>query len=650
MPKAKVLKGQYFLFGNTGEVSSWKPPTELPNLEGVKEIAFDTETTGKDKRKDSPIGFSGYTPDGVKFYAPWGHAGGNLNPENVKRWAKDQLRNKKLIGLNIGFDAEMMLRFGVDLEAQGCQLYDVSHGAALLNENRYSGFNLNDLGSEYCGISKTGETLDKSRMPDYHSSMVGDYAEDDAQLTWDVYAAQRPLIEKDALGKVDDLEAKLIWANNHMERSGARLDVPKLEQFGLDLQNELSALTIKIWAATGVRLDPNKNDTWDRLFIALGRDPNKVLNDDLKSASSYTEDFLKTFKDEHTTAGLRCRRLLSLKSKYLDKYESTRKGDFLPFDLFQLRAGEEEKGTVVGRYSSARVNIQQVFKVENQVKRFGDGYIIRELMIPDDGYEMFAWDGSQLQFRLFAHLSQDKDIISAYHEGYNRWMQGGKDVDFHQMVADLFGLSRQNAKTNNFALVMGMGRAHLANNLGKGCNCQTEEYWKFVAGREFDPSKDYAKADNHADDCPAVEANKLVDEYEASFPSAKKTMEMVVKFAKKQGHVPTLLGRRRHYAESEYRNGFRQKTRYYKALASWLQGSEADIVKSKILRVYNERHNIGIHKMRMPVHDEMTGDIDPDPKWKVLAREVLNIQEIPCRVPITWADEYGANWRACSGK
>jgi DNA polymerase I-like protein with 3'-5' exonuclease and polymerase domains len=78
-----------------------------------------------------------------------------------------------------------------------------------------------------------------------------------------------------------------------------------------------------------------------------------------------------------------------------------------------------------------------------------------------------------LQFRLFAHLSQDKDLIRAYHEGYERWLKGGKDVDFHQMVADLFSLSRQNAKTNNFALVMGMGRAHLAHNLGQGVQLPT---------------------------------------------------------------------------------------------------------------------------------------------------------------------------------
>jgi len=637
-----VLKGQYFLFTNTGDQKPWCAPSELPSLDGVKELAFDTEDTGKNKRSDYPIGLSFRTDDGRKAYLPWGHAGGNLDPEKVKAWAKAELHNKKLIGLNIGFDAETMLRWGVDLEAQGNQLYDVAHGAALLNENRYAGFNLQDLGLEYCNRPKLDDGLDKSRMPDYHASMVGAYAEEDANLTWDVYQAQRPLIEKDKLEKVDDLESKLIWANNHMERSGARLDLVKFRQFKQNIINEVGNLCMDIWQKSGVKLEPNQVKTWNRLFDHLQLERSDSYKNEIIEAT-YKKNPSELLKD-----ALRVRRLASLKSKYFEKMPKHIVEDILYFSLFQLRAGEEEQGTVVGRYSATNFPIQTCFKVENQVKKYGEGYIIRELMIPDDGFEMFAADGSQLQFRLFAHLSQDKDLIRAYHEGYERWLKGGKDVDFHQMVADLFSMSRQNAKTNNFALVMGMGRAHLAQNLGKPCNCQPEEYWWWRGDK--DTFKKFEDNDNHAVDCPAREANSLADEYEGKFPSAKKTMEYVVKFAKTQGYVPTLLGRRRRYAEFEQRGGFRQKTRYYKALASWLQGSEADIVKSKILRVYNERNAIGIHKMRAPVHDELTGDIYKDPKARERLREVLRIQEIPCRVPISWADEYGHNWRECSGK
>lgn len=656
MAKAKVLKGQMFLFTNTGERKPWCAPTELPSLVGVKEIAFDTETTGKNKRKDLPIGLSYRTDTGLKGYLPWNHAGGNLEAETVKRWATTELRNKKLVGLNIGFDAEVMLRWGVDLEAQGNQLYDVSHGAALLNENRYQGFNLADLGLEYCGRPKLDEALEKDRMADYHASMVGAYAEEDANLTWDVYQAQRPLIKADKLEAVDDLESKLIWANNHIERNGARLDVRRLHEFRATIDEELTTLGMDIWKETGVRLEPNKNDTWDKLSVACGFDPHHVgINPKGQPTSSYDEDYLKSVVKKFDkdgphpfTDGLRMRRLLGLKSRYVDKWDRARIDDILVYTLHQLRAGEDDHGTVVGRYAATN-NMHQVYKVENQVKKFGQtGYIIRELFIPDDGFEFFTCDGSQLQFRLFAHLSQDKNLIRAYHEGYERWLHGEKDVDFHQMVADLFHLTRQEAKTNNFALVMGMGRQSMAEGVNLGCNCQSAEYWWWKGSK--DNYKDFEDNDNHAVDCPAREANIMGDKYKAQFPAGEKTMEYVIKFAKTKNYVPTLLGRRRRYAEYEVRNGFKQKTRFYKALASWLQGSEADIVKSKLLRVYNERKTLGIHKLRVVKHDELTGDKDKDPVYRERFRECFNIQEIPCRVPISWSYETGANWRACSGK
>lgn len=651
MPSRKPLKGQFFLFNQpNGSTTQWTATDDLPTLDGVPAVSIDEETTGKNKFKDVPVGTAVYLPDGRAFYLPIGHAGGNMDREKVERWKKTELRNKLIVNLNTGFDAEVERNIGVDLEAQGCTLYDVAHGAALLNENRYAGFNLDSLRAEYLKKEKRkwGQEIDKSRMADYHASMVAEEAMEDARSAWEIYQAQRPLIAAEKLEKVDSLESKLIWVNNHIERNATRLDVDKMHRDSTALQDEVSGLCMEIWASTGVRLETGKNETWDRLFLACGLDPHRVTNSEGKQAASYDDDFLKKIEHPTIKKGLRARRLMGLKSRYMDKWDKARKGDLLYYSLYQLRAGTEDKGTVVGRYSATE-NMHQVYKVENQVKKLGvDGYIIREWCIPDDGFEMFTCDGSQLQFRLFAHLSQDKDLITAYREGYQRWLQGGKDVDFHQMVADLFRLTRQEAKINNFALVMGMGRAAMAEGVGLGCNCQPPDYWKWKGDR--DSFMDFSDNENHASDCPACEANIMADKYEAQFPSGAKTMEYVIKFAKTQGHVPTLLGRRRRYAEFEVRGGFRQKTRFYKALASWLQGSEADVVKTKLLRVYNDRHNLGIHKLRIVKHDEITGDKDKDPKYRERFREVFNIQEIPCRVPISWSYETGANWRACSGK
>lgn len=651
MPTRKALKGQFFLFNQpTGSTTAWVPPSDLPSLDGVPAIAIDNETTGKNKFKDKIVGSAVYLPDGRGFYLPTGHAGGNIDREKVERWKKTELRNKLIVNLNTGFDAEVERNSGVDLEAQGCQLYDVAYGAALLNENRYAGFNLDSLREEYLGKEKRKwkEVIDKSRIADYHASMVAEEAIEDARSAWEIYQAQRPLIEKENLGQVDDLESKLIWANNHIERNGARLDVDKMHCDSIALQDEVSALCMEIWSATGVRLETGKNATWDRLFIACGLDPHKVTNKNGEQASSYDDDYLKKIDHPLINKGHRVKRLLGLKTRYMDKWDKARIGDRLYYSLHQLRSGEDEHGTVVGRYS-ATMNMHQVYKVENQIKKLGvGGYIIREWFIPDDGFEFFTCDGSQLQFRLFAHLSQDKNLIRAYHEGYERWLAGGKDVDFHQMVADLFRLTRQEAKTNNFALVMGMGRQSMAEGVNLGCDCQSPDYWKWKGNK--DTYKDFEDNENHSENCPAREANIMADKYAEQFPAGPKTMEYVIKFAKTQNYVPTLLGRRRRYQEFEVRNGFRQKTRFYKALASWLQGSEADVVKKKLLRVYNERHTLGIHKLRIVKHDELTGDKDKDPKYRERFREVFNVQEIPCRVPISWSYETGANWRACSGK
>ena len=657
MAKAKALKGQYFLFTNTGDRKPWVEPSELPNLDGVKALAIDQETTGKNKFKDVVVGTAVYLPDGRSVYLPKRHAGGNIDGEKIDRWKRQELRNKLIVNLNTGFDAEVELQDGIDLEAQGCELYDVAYGAALLNENRYSGFNLDSLREEYTGKPKRhwGQEIDKSRMADYHSSMVAEEAIEDARTAWEIYEAQRPQIVAQGLEKVDKLESELIWANNHIERNAARLDVEKMHRDTIALGDEVSALCMEIWAQTGVRLEAGQNKTWDKLFIACGMDPHKIISEKTKElTSSYDDDFLKKIDHPTIKKGHRVKRLLGLRSRYMDKWEKQRKGDLLYYTLHQLRSGGKDEesggdgGTVVGRYSATN-NMHQVYKVENQIKKLGvGGYIIREWFIPDDGFEFFTADGSQLQFRLFAHLSQDKALIRAYHEGYERWMQGGKDVDFHQMVADLFRLTRQEAKTNNFALVMGMGRASMAEGVGLACNCQEPKYWWWKGDR--DTFKKFEDNDNNALDCPAREANVMADKYKAQFPSGDKTMEYVVEFAKKRGFIPTLLGRRRRYAEYEVRNGFRQKTRFYKALASWLQGSEADIVKSKLLRVYRERKTLGIHKLRVVKHDELTGDKDKSPVYAPRIKELLNIQEIPCRVPITWSYDTGANWRACSGK
>jgi DNA polymerase-1 len=358
-------------------------------------------------------------------------------------------------------------------------------------------------------------------------------------------------------------------------------------------------------------------------------------------------------------AGLRMRRLSSLRSKYIDKYWKAQIEGVLHYSLYQLRAGEEDFGTVVGRYSSANVNCQQIMKPSNQWSKFcdcgcqrslqedirnhkpgclGTHYTIRELIIPDDGYDMCAVDGSQLQFRLFAHYSNDLDLIMAYQRDLHL-KPGEKAVDFHQLVATMFNLERQAAKHSSFAMILGMGRQKLADRCGLSCTCQSPAYWaRQTSGVKRDKSHIFGVNSNHSSNCPARKSNDQGDQYAEKFPAAKALMDQISGLAESRGYIKTLLGRRRRYKEGD---------KFYSAFAGLLQGSESDVVKSKIITLYNERKTIGIHKLRAPIHDEVVLDIDKTEQARLRFAEVCKIQEVPLKVPLVWSAGFGDNWAQC---
>ena len=662
------------------DTGKWKPPVDLPDLSSAKTIWMDNETTGNNKRKDVPVGIAIATED-RSWYLPFAHeGGGNLDEEAIKRWCKDQLRNKRLANINMGFDAETCLNWGVDLEAQGCMLHDVAHSAALIDEKQFKGPNLDDLAAVYIpGRKKLDSGIPPKNIHKVHSSLIGPYAMNDVEMARDVDIAQRPMIVRDRLEFVEALEDELIWPNNSMERNGMRLDMEKLARWREEVTTIYGELNYRIWLDTGVKLKPNSAVSWHELFNKIGLDRPKYRQKEVKKSkgkpyeymvmedniAGYTDSWLKPRAKKHelVAMGLRMRRLSSLKTKYLDKYWNAQVNGILYYNLYQLRSAEEDYGTVVGRYSSANVNIQQVFKCENQIKRFGDEFIIRELMIPDDGYDLFAVDGSQLQFREFAHYSNDPQLISAYRDN--------PDTDFHQMVADLFHLDRQNAKHNNFAKVLGMGNERLANRLDKSCTCHEDyatqddkdSWWKHESEKnraerdknkrlgirgQFLTSHVFAMNENHDDACPAREANDLSAQYDADFPAARKTMEAVTTEAKGEGkkgrdhagrgYIQSLSGRRCR---------FDVWAKHYSAFAALLQMGEADIVKSKINTLYKMRKQLGI-KMRAPVHDEVVGDIERDLQHKKMFEDACNhiVEErMKMKVPMVWEAKYGKNWK-----
>lgn len=614
------MSSQQLLFKpeDLAQRGAWRPPESLPVLQGkFTKVGFDCEATGKDKHRDLPAGYAIHCPDGCSLYLPKRHlGGGNLDGDLVDRWMRTELRGITLVGLNIGYDAELTCRDGIDLEAMGCKLRDVAHAAALLNENRYGGFNLEALGQEYVGRGKEKCPIPKNLIHRVHSSLVGAYAEGDARLSLDVDEAQQPQIADQGLERVQALEDELIWVNNHMERNGARLDRPKLERWCREARQRFGDTILEIYRLTGMKVNPNSGPDLVRLFKKLQiENPHKTAGGD----ESFTAEYLKTLSHPVVKLVLQARQMDSLRSKYLDKYlKHLGGGEVLRFSLYQLRAGDEDYGTVSGRYSSANVNIQQVFKAEKQEETFGGEYLIRELFIPDDGFDFFAGDASQIEFRLFAHYSGSKNLVQAYRE--DPWK------DFHELVAQMLGQKRSEAKHNNFGKIYGMGRAKTARRLGMACTCGCPDY-------------DFWNNDNHATGCPAIKANEVIDRYDSTFPEAKRLLNKASKLAGERGYVRTILGRRARFPEKE---------RLHSALNRIIQGSAADLFKLKLLRLYRERKTTGIHKLRLPVHDEEAGDLERGDEPRRRLEDCFQTQELELSVPILWDLAYGENWRQCA--
>jgi DNA polymerase I len=618
----------------------WRPPV-LPDLSGFEEIFFDFETDGLEWWKGAkPIGVSIYLPQVSEgYYVPWAHrGGGNLPEAQCREWFTRELRGKRLININTRFDAHMARAWGVDLETLGCTLADVGHYAALLDDHRTS-FSLESISQELLGVGKI-QGLDKTRMVDYHAGSVAEYAIQDARLVAACYALQRAAMTEQGLDQVRQLEEDLIPVVVEMERNGAPLDLEMLHLWIAETQRELEEAIYEVNRHTGVSLRPKAAGDWARVFQARGV---PILHRTSGGQMSTKEEHLKPAclesNDPILKLAWRARKLSDLRSKFFLPWANVAGDGILRYALHQLRTdngdGDEEStsGTVSGRFSSSGkditgyvfgVNIQQVSKPAKQKKKYGPGYIVRELIVPPKGRRWIAADAKQIEYRLFAHYAGDPRILEAYR----------KDplTDYHDLVWEMTKaidpeIIRDEAKNVNFALVYGAGRGKVASMLGK-----TQEA-----------------------------SDAFVAKYHGLFPSVSKLLNQASDRAKTRGYVHTMLGRRARF-KSEWIDAVSKAGRPYKrqvltpgehsALNRVIQGTAADINKRELIEVHRaiRRQDLDMC-LRFTVHDEVDGD-GPAEKGaaeetlKKLA-EVLNTQYYPTRVPILWDVADGESWGKC---
>ena len=617
------------LFDISPPASTWTPPTP-PDLSRCPVVAIDVETNGlRWWDTDRPIGVAVSWEGGKSYYLPFGHlGGGNLDEAVVKRWAQEQLKNKKIINLNTKFDIHMLREWGVDLEAAGNTVSDVAHSAALLDDHRQR-FSLDRLSQDYLGQEKVGKDLDATQMDRYHAGQVAPRAEMDVTQVLALRSHFAPLLKKENLERVQRLEDEVIFVVCEMERNGTAINTELLDTWIYESEQAYLRGLWEIYRETNLTLNPSSPTDLVKLFGAL----KLPISETPDGRPSFTDAVLAEHHHPLIETLRKTRKLASLRSKYLIKYrESIGSDGILRYALHQCRAqkgpleNERTAGTVSGRFSSTAigrkegVNIQQVMSPSRQTATFGtDQFLIRLLHTPASGQWLSA-DAAQIEYRLFAAEAKNPHVLRSYAED--------PSLSFHKLVWEQVkvlapSITYKQQKALNFAKLYGAGLLRLAYLLETISAQEMNELRATYNPRRGSPV-----------DPKLHSAQEAMAIYSRVLPEVTPMLKRASLSAESKGYITTLLGRRA-----------RLSSHHYKALNRKIQGSAADIMKMKLVELHRERKQTGF-TLRFTVHDEVDGD-SPDLECQERVKDILNRQSLDLAVPILWEVKSAATWGAC---
>ena len=596
--------------------ADWNIPPEYPDLTGYSEVAVDLETFDPNiktlgpgwARKDGHIIGIAVAAGEYKGYFPIRHENAhNLDPKFTLRWLKKQMSvpEMNVIMHNATYDAGWMRAEGIEIKGR---IIDTMITGALVNENRWS-FGLDAMARDYVSLRKNERLLQaaakewgvdpKSGMYKLPPKYVGAYAEQDAVATLKLWQALKVKLEEEELWHIWDIENGLIRCMLDMRTNGVRVDLDKAEQNKKLIRKQSKLLRGKIEKEAGMEVDIWASASIQKMFDKMGMEYFTTE----KGAPSFTKSFLNEHPAEICQQLVKLREFDKADATFIDSILRHEHNGRIHTELHSTR--RDEGGTVTGRFSSSNPNLQQIPARDPDIKK-----LIRGLFIPEEGMQWGSFDYSSQEPRLLVHFAASvpssirshvvDDVVDEFNRG---------DVDLHQMVADLAGITRKQAKTVNLGIMYGMGVAKLADQLG----------------------------------IPAQDAKDLISQHRSKVPFVKQLADMATKQADKNGQIRTLLGRKCRFplwepnkfgvgkplshddAQKEYGKDIKRAFTY-KALNRLIQGSAADQTKKAMLDCYNE----GLTPM-LTVHDELCFNIESDDQ----AARIKEIMEtgIPLKVP-----------------
>ena len=452
-------------------------------------------------------------------------------------------------------------------------------------------------------IGKKGKN--QGSMRDVELEKIKEYAAEDADITLQLKQVFVPLLKEKEVAKVfEKVENPLVRVLTDMEFEGVKIDVPFLQDYSKELETEAKRCEESVYAQAGVRFNlASPKQLGEVLFEKLQLDPKAKKTKTGQYATG--EDVLLKLANQHKIVDdiLGFRELTKLKSTYVDALP-----EMINPKTGRVHTSYAQAVAVTGRLSSNNPNLQNI------PIRTARGREIRKAFIPrESGRVLLSADYSQIELRIVAAISGDPNMCEAFRQ----------HKDIHTATAaKVYGVPesevtkemRYKAKSVNFGIIYGQGAFGLADNLG----------------------------------ISRTEAKEIIDNYKKEFPNIQRYMDEQVNFAKENGYVQTLAGRKRWLKDINSGNftvrGYAERN----AINSPIQGTAADMIKLAMIKIH---HEMGTgkweSKMILQVHDELVFDaVEAEvPKLKELIIDCMTTaMPLPNEVPVEAEVGMGYNW------
>lgn len=577
----------------------------IGQLEKQTEFCFDTETTGIDANLAELVGMSFAFRPHQSWYVPL--PADQVQAREIVHEFKAVFENEKIgkIGQNIKYDATMLKWYGLELKGKWLDTMimhyliepELRHGMDYLAETylKYKPVPIETL---------IGKGTRQLSMRDVPPERVAAYAAEDADVTLQLYRFFAPKLREEGLQELySTIEAPLIEVLVSMEFEGIRLDSDFLKKYAVELGKKIAEVEQKIYSDAGFQFN-----------IASPRQIGEVLFERMKlpykgaktKTGQYSTDEAKltelAVEYPFVAQILEHRSLSKLKSTYVDA---------LPLQVNpktgRVHTSFNQALAATGRLSSNNPNLQNI------PIRTPEGARVREAFIPrDENHVLLSADYSQIELRLIAEMSADEAMLDAFQ----------KNQDIHRATAakvygvlyeDVTSEQRRNAKTVNFSIIYGAGATNVAQQLG----------------------------------IKRTEAKELIDTYFLQYQGLKGYMEKTVEFARENGYVKTLLGRRRYLRDIDSRNSLARSNAERVAINTPIQGTAADLIKVAMINIHKTLMEKKLKtKMILQVHDELVFDV-PEEEVEIVQPIISDLMKnaIPgLKVPLLVEIGKGRNW------